>query len=69
MPNPRKREVHTAILQAKAMLERNADPCETFEGVLSREYVRALRTLVALGEDFLARRSFAARRITARRIT
>ena len=62
MPNPRKREVQTAILQAKAMLERNADPCETFEGVLSKEYVRALRVLVVLGERFIARGRSAARR-------
>lgn len=55
MPNPRKREVRTATLNVKAMLERNADPCETFEGVLSKGYVRALRVLVVLGEKFLAR--------------
>jgi hypothetical protein len=41
MPNPRKQEVRRAILRAKDMLERNADPCETFEGVLSKGYVRA----------------------------
>lgn len=55
MQNPRKQEVQRAIRQAKYMLERNADPCETFEGILSREYVRALRVLVVLGERFLAR--------------
>jgi hypothetical protein len=44
-----------AILQAKDMLERNGDPCETFEGVLSKRYVRALRVLVVHGEAFLAR--------------
>jgi hypothetical protein len=54
MLNPPKREVRTAILQAKEMLERNADPCETFEGVLSKGYVRALRVLVVLGERSLA---------------
>ncbi|MGB2645640.1 MAG: hypothetical protein WBG02_19115 [Candidatus Acidiferrum sp.] len=37
------------------MLERNADACETFEGVLSKEYVRALRVFVVLGEKFLAK--------------
>jgi hypothetical protein len=62
MPNPRKREVHTAILQAKDMLERNADPCETFEGVLSKGYVRALRVLVVLGERFLVKGTSAPRR-------
>lgn len=55
MRYPQKREVRRAIRQAKNMLERNADPCETFEGILSREYVRALRVLVALGERFLAK--------------
>jgi hypothetical protein len=55
MRNPRKQEVQRAIRQAKDMLERNADRCETFEGVLSREYVRALRVLVVLGERFLVR--------------
>ena len=44
------------------MLERNADPCETFEGVLSKGYVRALRVLVVLGERFLARSRSAAQR-------
>ena len=55
MQNLKKQEVRRAIRQAKNMLERNADPCETFEGVLSKEYVRALRVLVGLGERFLAR--------------
>jgi len=55
MQNPKKQEVQRAIRQAKDMLERNGDPCETFEGVLSKEYVRALRVLVVLGERFLAR--------------
>jgi hypothetical protein len=64
MPNLRKKEVRRAIVRAKDMLERNANPCETFEGVLSRGYVRALRTLLALAEDFLARRGSATRRMT-----
>lgn len=55
MQNPKKQEVQRAIRQARHMLERNADPCETFEGILSREYVRALRVLVLIGERFLAR--------------
>jgi hypothetical protein len=62
MQNPKKQEVQRAIRQAKNMLERNADPCETFEGVLNREYVRALRVLVSLGNNFLARSKAAARR-------
>jgi len=35
------------------MLERNASRIDTFEGILSREYVRDLRILVRLGERFL----------------
>ena len=58
---PKKKEVRRAIGRAKQMLQRNADPCETFEGVLSREYVRALRALVALGEQFLGKRGFTVR--------
>jgi len=64
MPNLRKKDVRRAIIRAKDMLERNADPCETFEGVLSRKYIRALRTLLALAEDFLATRGSATRRMT-----
>lgn len=55
MQNPKKQEIQRAIRQPKDMLERNADACETFEGVLSKEYVRALRVLVVLGERLLAR--------------
>lgn len=55
MPSPPRKELRMAILQAKDMLERNGDPCETFEGVLSKRYVRALRVLVVHGEAFLAR--------------
>jgi hypothetical protein len=62
MQNPKKQEVQRAIRQAKNMLERNTDPCESFEGVLSRKYVRALRVLVSLGNNFLARSKPAARR-------
>ena len=64
MPNLRTKDVSRAIIRAKDMLERNANPCETFEGVLSPGYVRALRTLLELGEDFLARRGSVTRRIT-----
>jgi len=53
MSNLMKKDVHRATVRAKDMLKRNADPCETFEGVLNRGYVRALRTLVRLGEKFL----------------
>jgi hypothetical protein len=51
----KKKEVRRAISGARSMLERNADTCDTFEGVLHRGYVSALRTLVAFGEDFLAK--------------
>jgi hypothetical protein len=47
-----KKDVHRATVLAREMLKRNADPCETFEGVLNRGYVRAFRTLVRLGEQF-----------------
>ena len=56
MPSVTKKDVRRATTQARDMLERNADPCETFEGVLNREYVAALRTLVRLGEQFLVAR-------------
>lgn len=55
MRSPQKREIRRAVQQAQNMLERNADACETFEGVLSKEYVRALRVFVVLGEKFLAK--------------
>lgn len=35
------------------MLERNADKIDTFEGILSRKYVRDLKTLIMLGEHYL----------------
>ena len=54
MPKPTKKAVRSTIARAKQMLERNADPCETFEGVLPRTYVASLHTLIVLGEDFLA---------------
>jgi hypothetical protein len=56
MSNLTKKDVHRATIQTRDMLKRNADPCETFEGVLNRGYVRALRTLVRLGEQFLVAR-------------
>jgi len=56
MSNLTKKDVRRATVRARDMLERNADPCETFEGVLNRGYVRALRTFVRLGEQFLAAR-------------
>jgi hypothetical protein len=56
MPQLKKKEVLRAIVQAKEMLERNGNSIETFEGVLSRGYVRALKTLVELGEQFLEQR-------------
>jgi len=50
-----KKTVRRAVFRTKHMLERNADPCETFNGVLNRNDVRALRTLLSLGESFLRR--------------
>ncbi len=58
-----RKEVRTAIARAKEMLARNTDPCETFEGVLSRGYVRALRTLVTLGEKYIAKGRAASKRV------
>ena len=39
------------------MLERNASPIDTFEGVLSRRDVRTLKLLIALGEQDVGPRS------------
>jgi hypothetical protein len=64
MPKVKKKEVRRAIVRAKDILERNADPCETFEGVLGPGYVQALRTLLAVAEDFVARREPVTRRVT-----
>lgn len=58
-----KKEVRTAIVRAKEMLERNTDRSETFEGVLSRGYVRALQTLVGLGEKYIAKGKAASKRV------
>lgn len=54
MSQIRKNEVRRAIVRAEEMLDRNASSYDTFEGVLNRGYVRALRTLIGLGEQFLA---------------
>jgi len=56
MTQIRKRDVRRAIDRAIEMLERNADGCDTFEGVLNRGYVRALKTLINLGGNFLVPR-------------
>jgi len=53
MSQMRKTDVSRAITRAAEMLERNADSCETFEGILNRGDVRALNTLIHLGERFL----------------
>jgi hypothetical protein len=55
MSTLKKKEVRRAIGLVKQMLERNADSCETFEGILNRGYVRALRRLVVLGEQYIAK--------------
>jgi len=56
MTRLRKRDVRSAIGGAREMLARNADPIDTFEGILDRTYIRNLRTLVLLAERFLATR-------------
>lgn len=49
------KRLHRAICMAVDMLNRNSCPSDTFEGVLCPSYVRALRTLVGLGEQEVAR--------------
>jgi hypothetical protein len=53
MSQIRKKDVHRALERARELLERNASPYETFEGVLNRADVRALETLVGLAEQFV----------------
>jgi hypothetical protein len=53
MARIKKKDVRRAVARAAEMLERNSDGCDTFEGVLGREYVRALKTLIGLGEQSL----------------
>ncbi len=61
MPRLTKKAVRIAATRAEEMLERNGNPCDTFEGVLNRRDVSALRTLVALGQRFVERRGAAPR--------
>ena len=63
MSRIRKKEIRKAIVRAMDMLERNTNPCDTFEGVLNREYSRALGNLIALGKKFLAQRNLVSRSI------
>jgi hypothetical protein len=56
MTQIRKKDVRRAIARAAEMFERNRDGCDTFEGVLARGYVRALKILIGLGEHFLVPR-------------
>ena len=63
MTQIRKKGVRRALAQAAEMLERNGDGCDTFEGVLGRGYVRALRILIVLGEQFLVPRKPSSRTI------
>lgn len=51
-----KYEVQRAIEAATEMLERNACPIDTFEGVLNRRYIKNLRLLIGLGERCLKSR-------------
>lgn len=57
-----KKHVRWALERARELLERNACPYETFEGVLNRADVRALRTLAGLAEQFVARHKRQSRR-------
>jgi hypothetical protein len=50
----RKKDVRWALQRARELLERNACRYETFEGVLSRADVRALRALIGLADQFVA---------------
>ena len=54
MQGATKKQVRQSVVRAKKMLERNADSCETFEGVLNPGYARALRILVVVAEEFLS---------------
>lgn len=45
MPPKRRKELLWAARRAQELIERNADPIDTFEGVLNRADVRALRLL------------------------
>jgi len=56
MPLKQKKELRWAISRANELLARNADPCETFEGVLNQWDVRALKTLVKSAEETIAGR-------------
>ncbi len=55
MSQIRKKDARWALERARELLERNASPYETFEGVLNRADVCALRTLIGLAEQFVAR--------------
>lgn len=57
MAQIKKKDVRRAVAQAAEMLERNSDGCDTFEGVLGRGYVRSLKILIGLGEEFLSPRN------------
>lgn len=62
-----KHDVQRGIDAAREMLERNASTIDTFEGVLSRRYVRNLKTLIVLGEHYLESRPSG--RLTVRQST
>lgn len=57
MSRIRKRDIWRGVDGAREMLERNASPIDTFEGVLSRRDVRTLKLLIALGEQDVGPRS------------
>lgn len=53
MSAKRKKELRWALKRTNELLARNADPCETFEGVLNRSDVRALKAVVGFAERAL----------------
>jgi hypothetical protein len=48
-----KAKLHWAVKSVEEMGSRNSDLCDTFEGVLNRSYVRALKVLLELSRKSL----------------
>jgi hypothetical protein len=53
MSRIRKEAIHRAIVRAADLLDRNADPADTFQGVLGVQDARALNVLIALALRFV----------------
>ncbi len=53
MPRTNKTEVCRAVVVVSDLLERNACPYETFEGVLNQRDVKGLETLLEVAFRFL----------------